>query len=121
MNRGFTVHYAPGAGPLCGSNYPVGALTENPHRTSLAASSTWSWQPRAWPTTTNTAAAALTAAGRSPPEAEWNGGGRCAGRFPSPAVRRDGRPAARTGPELQKSGYITHLRFSEVQCLPADR
>ena len=30
MNRGFTVHYAPGEGPLCGSDCPEEALTENP-------------------------------------------------------------------------------------------
>ena len=30
MNRGFTVHYAPGDGPLCGSDYPEEALTDNP-------------------------------------------------------------------------------------------
>ena len=30
MNREFTVHYAPGEGPLCGSDCPDGALTDNP-------------------------------------------------------------------------------------------
>ena len=29
MNRGFTVHYAPDEGPLCSSDYPEEALTEN--------------------------------------------------------------------------------------------
>ena len=34
MNREFTVHYAPGEGPFCGSDCPDGALTENPQDVS---------------------------------------------------------------------------------------
>ena len=30
VNNGTTVHYAPGDGPLCGSDCPDGALTDNP-------------------------------------------------------------------------------------------
>ena len=119
MNMMSMVHYAPGDSPLCGSNCPDGALIENPQDVSgcepcleLAAEDLADHNEYG--------GHCLTAAGRSPPEAESLGVGRRSGPVPT-AVRRDGRPAARGGPELQKSGYIMHLRFSEVQCLPAGR